>query len=488
MNKNMKLIKITLPYFVKYRKILILDLIAASLTTVAGFILPIVLSELTNLGMAGTLTVRVVATLSITYGILKIIETIARYYMTNIGHRMGAMIETDMRSDFYDHLMGLPTSYYNDTKVGQIMTRVTSDLADITEFAHHAPEELFIVSIQMVVSLLVLGNINGWLTLFIFLLLPLMFIFSRKNRVSMKDEQMNQRRQIGNLNAGIEDSLSGIRVVKSFANEPIEINKFEGGNQNFLNIKTDFYIAMASFTSTTSLFEGDATSVKEVELVGNDAPNTLEAALGTERTGDSSASGAGGGSGGESALHGHTETSKEKDIDRENYFRIVDKYINEHYTSERDLPLILYALPENQAVFRKLSKNNHLIEDGIEESGANVNFKVVQEKALAKNVEIVIKQKEKLFNRFRETSLKFRVDNQLNDLAMSATEGRIEELLVNKDYHQRGIITPEGEFEDVDHDFVKRLITRVISTKGKVFVVNSDDMPVGINLSARLRY
>lgn len=256
MKKNINLIRITLPYFIRYRRILIIDLIAASLTTIAGFILPIVLSELTNLGMAGTLTVKVVVTLSITYGFLKIVETIARYFMTNIGHRMGAMIETDMRSDLYDHLMDLPTSYYNDTKVGQIMTRVTSDLSDITEFAHHAPEELFIVSIQMVVSLLVLGSINAWLTLFIFLLLPLMFIFSRKNRASMKDEQMNQRRQIGNLNAGIEDSLSGIRVVKSFANEPIEIDKFEGGNQNFLNIKTDFYIAMASFTSTTSLFEG----------------------------------------------------------------------------------------------------------------------------------------------------------------------------------------------------------------------------------------
>lgn len=256
MKNNINLIKITLPYFKKYWRILLIDLIAASLTTVAGFILPITLSELTNLGMAGTLTVRIVATLSITYGILKIVEIIARYYMTNIGHRMGAMIETDMRSDLYDHLMDLPTSYYNDTKVGQIMTRVTSDLSDITEFAHHAPEEIFIVSIQMVVSLIVLGSINAWLTLFIFLLLPLMFIFSRKNRTTMKEEQMNQRRQIGNLNAGIEDSLSGIRVVKSFANEPIEIDKFEGGNQNFLNIKTDFYSAMASFTSTTSLFEG----------------------------------------------------------------------------------------------------------------------------------------------------------------------------------------------------------------------------------------
>lgn len=254
--ENINLIRITLPYFKKYWRILVLDLIAASLTTVAGFILPLVLSQFTNLGMAGTLTLKVVSNLTIVYGVLKIIEIIARYYMTNIGHRMGAMIETDMRSDLYDHLMSLPTSYYNDTKVGQIMTRVTSDLADITEFAHHAPEEIFIVSIQVVVSLLILGSINAWLTLLIFLLLPFMYIFSRKNRTSMKLEQMKQRRQIGNLNAGIEDSLSGIRVVKSFANEPIEIDKFEGGNQNFLTIKKDFYSAMASFTSTTSLFEG----------------------------------------------------------------------------------------------------------------------------------------------------------------------------------------------------------------------------------------
>lgn len=256
MKENINLIRITLPYFKKYWRILVLDLIAASLTTVAGFILPLVLSEFTNLGMAGTLTLKVVSNLTIVYGVLKIIEIIARYFMTNIGHRMGAMIETDMRSDLYDHLMSLPTSYYNDTKVGQIMTRVTSDLADITEFAHHAPEEIFIVSIQVVVSLVILGSINAWLTLLIFLLLPFMYIFSRKNRTSMKVEQMKQRRQIGNLNAGIEDSLSGIRVVKSFANEPIEIDKFEGGNQNFLTIKKDFYSAMASFTSTTSLFEG----------------------------------------------------------------------------------------------------------------------------------------------------------------------------------------------------------------------------------------
>lgn len=256
MENTFNLLRTVLPYFKKYWRILVIDLIAASLTTVAGFILPLILSELTNLGMSGTLTLSIIISLSITYAVLKIVEIIARYFMTNIGHRMGAMIETDMRSDLYDHLMSLPTSYYNDTKVGHIMTRVTSDLADITEFAHHAPEEVFIVTIQIIVSLGVLGSINGRLTLLIFLLLPMMFLFSRKNRSSMKDEQMNQRKQVGNLNAEIEDSLSGIRVVKSFANEPIEINKFEGGNQHFLTIKRDFYVAMASFTSTTSLFEG----------------------------------------------------------------------------------------------------------------------------------------------------------------------------------------------------------------------------------------
>lgn len=256
MKKSFSLIKVVLPYFKKYWRILVLDLLAASLTTVAGFILPLILSEVTNLGMAGTLTISVVRNLTIIYAVLKLVEMISQYYMTNIGHRMGAMIETDMRSDLYEHLMSLPTSYYNDTKVGQIMTRVTSDLFDITEFAHHGPEEAFIVTIQIIVSLVILGTINPWLTFLIFLFLPLMFFFSRKNRTSMQDEQMNQRKQVGNLNAGIEDSLSGIRVVKSFANESLEIDKFEGGNQRFLSIKTGFYIAMASFTSTTSLFEG----------------------------------------------------------------------------------------------------------------------------------------------------------------------------------------------------------------------------------------
>ncbi|MRJ47508.1 baeRF6 domain-containing protein [Fundicoccus ignavus] len=245
------------------------------------------------------------------------------------------------------------------------------------------------------------------------------------------------------------------------------------------------YFVLVLNRENIRLFEGDTTSVKEISL-DDDAPKTLEIALGTEKTGGNSASVSAGG--GESAMHGHTETSKEKEIDRENYFRIVDKFIHENYTAVRDLPLILFALVDNQAVFRKISKSKFLLPEGIEESGANVNLNQVQDKAIKKNAEIIAKQKEVVFSRFRETTTKYRIDNQLNDLAMSATEGRIDELIVNKGYRQRGIITDQGEYEEVDHDFVKRLITKVIAAKGKVFIVDQDEMPVGINLSARLRY
>ena len=237
------------------------------------------------------------------------------------------------------------------------------------------------------------------------------------------------------------------------------------------------------------VFEGDATSVKEIDFEDDDAPRTLNDALGSELTGGGANSGAYSATGGgEQGYHGNNDTSHEKDIDRENYFREVDNYIHENYSSARDLPLILYALSENQAVFRELSKNPYLIDGRIEESGANANFNTVQEKALNKNIEIVKKEQETMFNRFRETAPKFRVDNQLDDLSMSAIEGRIEELLVNKGYSQSGTITDNGSFEESDKDFLKQLITKVATAKGKIYIVPDDDMPEGINVSARLRY
>lgn len=256
MKSNLELVKVILPYFKKYRGILTKDLIASALTTISAFVLPIILRQLTNFGADGILTWFVVMQLTVTYFILKAIEIIANYYKVNIGHRMGALIETDMRSDMYHHLMSLPNSYYTKNKVGQIMSRLTNDLFDITEFSHHGPEEILIFAIQVLGSFLVLSQLNIGLTLTIFILLPLMFWASRYFRYQMQIEQYRQRQQIGNLNANIEDSLSGISVVKSFANEDHSIENFEKGNQGFYSIKKNFYISMAGFQSITGIFEG----------------------------------------------------------------------------------------------------------------------------------------------------------------------------------------------------------------------------------------
>ena len=182
MLSTLDLIKVIKPYFSKYKHILVYDLIFALLTTLAGFILPLVLRQLTNYGASGSLTGSIIASLSLIFIVLKVVEVIARYYMTNVGHRMGALIETDMRRDLFDHLMALDNDYYNENRVGELMSKVTNDLFDITEFSHHAPEEYLIFAVQTVVSFIILGIINLPLTLVIFIMLPLMFVVSRKFR------------------------------------------------------------------------------------------------------------------------------------------------------------------------------------------------------------------------------------------------------------------------------------------------------------------
>lgn len=259
--RNMKtstLIKRFAPYFKKYSKILILDLFCASLTTICEMVLPLMVRFITNKGMNDlqSLTLELIFTIGALYLVLRIIDTAAYYYMANIGHMMGAYIETDMRTDLFAHLQKLPYSYYDNTKVGQIMARITSDLFDITEFAHHCPEEFFIAALKIVVSFIILSSINLPLTLIIFSIVPIMFVslryFNRKMRRAFKAS----RHQIGELNSQVEDSLLGVRVVKSFANEEIEEEKFEQGNGDFLHIKKDMYRYMAGFHSTTRLFDG----------------------------------------------------------------------------------------------------------------------------------------------------------------------------------------------------------------------------------------
>ena len=235
-----------------------LDLVCAALTTVCEIVLPLIVRFITDAGLSdmASLTVGTILRLGGFYLILRVMDAAANYYMASIGHVMGARIETDMRRDLFDHLQRLSHAYYNNTKVGQIMARVTSDLFDVTEFAHHCPEEFFIAFIKIAASFCILGFMNIWLTLIIFALIPLMLVcsmyFNKKMRRSFKES----RNQLGELNAQVEDSLLGVRVVKSFANEDLEREKFGEGNQLFLSIKKKMYRYMAGFQTTTRVFDG----------------------------------------------------------------------------------------------------------------------------------------------------------------------------------------------------------------------------------------
>ena len=255
---NLKLIKIAMPYFKRYKSILFIDLLCAGLTTASEMVLPLILRYMTNLGIQdkNLLTMGLVARLAILFIVIKLIELVAVYYMASIGHIMGAKIETDMRSDVYKHLQTLSDRFYNETKVGQIMSRMTNDLFDITEFAHHCPEEYFIGFIKIIVSLVILLNINVPLTIAIYILIPFMFICSSKFKNRMRDAQIKQRAHIGNLNSSIEDSLLGIKVVKSFANEDVEREKFTKENNKFLSIKELFYKSMAGFNTINRAVDG----------------------------------------------------------------------------------------------------------------------------------------------------------------------------------------------------------------------------------------
>lgn len=256
--KNFRYIRKIFPYFNKYRSILIIDLICAAFTTASEMILPLILRYLSNTGINNfeELTMGLITKLALLFILLKAIELTAQYYMSSIGHIMGAKIETDMRHDVYSHLQKMSDSFYNETKVGVIMSRITNDLFDITEFAHHCPEEYFIGLIKIGVSLIILLNINVKVTIFMYLMIPLMIYFSMKYNRRMKMAQKDQRVHIGNLNSQIEDSLLGIRVVKSFANEEIESEKFNKENRKFLGLKKQFYKAMASFNVVTKMFDG----------------------------------------------------------------------------------------------------------------------------------------------------------------------------------------------------------------------------------------
>ena len=234
------------------------DLLCAGLTTVCELVLPMIVREITGRATENIaeLTLDLILKCGLLYVILRVIDTAANYYMTTVGHIMGTKIETDMRRDLFSHLQKLSFSYYDNTKVGTLMSRITTDLFDVTEFAHHCPEEFFIAGIKIVCSFAILCTMSVPLTLIIFAVIPLMIAALVFFRFKMKKNFSESRKHIGELNSQIEDSLLGIRVVKSFAREDLEKDKFEKSNKKFFKLKSERYHIMGGFTSSTRLFDG----------------------------------------------------------------------------------------------------------------------------------------------------------------------------------------------------------------------------------------
>ncbi|MBQ7184514.1 MAG: ABC transporter ATP-binding protein [Clostridia bacterium] len=256
--KGTVLFKRFLPYYRKYLGEVIFDMVCAVMTTAATLALPLLVREITNRAVADAAGIEVtwILSLGLIYLFLRLVDSAANYLMQAKGHIMGAKLEKDMRSDLFAHLQQLSFSYYNSTKVGQIMSRITSDLFDVTEFSHHFPEEVLIAAVQITVSFVVLIRINVPLTLGLFALVPLMVFFARNYSGKMRAAFSQGRHQVGEINAQVEDSLLGVRVVRSFANEPLEIEKFEKGNEKFLRFKKLQYHFMGAFGTVIRAFEG----------------------------------------------------------------------------------------------------------------------------------------------------------------------------------------------------------------------------------------
>ncbi len=256
--KTSVLLKRFVPYYRKYVGTMVMDLFCAALTTVCELVLPMILRYITNVGMTdlSALTLKTILTIGTVYLVLRIIDGMASFYMAYTGHVMGASIETDMREDAFAHLQKLSDNYFNNTKVGQIMSRITSDLFDVTEFAHHCPEEFFIAFIKAVVSFVILARVNLLLTAIVFVLIPVMAVSCTYFNLQVRKAFKRQRNHIGELNARIEDSLLGNKVVRAFANEALELKKFSHDNQEFLQIKRQTYKYMAAFQNTIRIFDG----------------------------------------------------------------------------------------------------------------------------------------------------------------------------------------------------------------------------------------
>lgn len=253
MKENLKKM---ISYYKPYKGVFFSDMLFAIMASTIALVIPLVVRYVTStvIFMNKQEAVQSLLIIGISVTALILIQCYCNYYISNYGHVMGAKIEYDMRAEIFAHFQKMPFSFYDDQKVGQLMSRITSDLFDITELLHHGPENLIISLIKIIGALVILLSINIKLAIAAFVLIPIMIVYAYFFNKKMKQTFRMNRVKIAEINEQIEDNLSGIRVVKSFANEAIENKKFKQGNDGFLRAKKDNYKYMGGYHSGLTAF------------------------------------------------------------------------------------------------------------------------------------------------------------------------------------------------------------------------------------------
>ena len=254
----MNTIKKFIHYYGPYKAVFFIDLICAAVISLVDLAYPQILRTMTKTLFTEdkSIILHALPVIAASLFVMYIVQSLCKYYVTCQGHMMGAKMERDMRRELFDHYQELSFSYYSKNNSGQMMSKLVSDLFDISEFAHHGPENLFISLVKIVGAFIFLFFINKKLALPLIILVIVMFVFSFRQNAKMQETFMENRRKIGDVNASLQDTLSGIRVVQSFANEDIERAKFKKSNEAFLVSKRDNYHCMGSFMSSNLFFQG----------------------------------------------------------------------------------------------------------------------------------------------------------------------------------------------------------------------------------------
>jgi ATP-binding cassette, subfamily B, bacterial len=255
---SLKKISRFIAYYKPYKLLFFADMLCALVVSGVDLSFPILVRNLLDKGINNVqgLAFDLILKVAILMVSLRVIEYLCNYFITAWGHIMGARMEFDMRRDIFSHLQKLSFNYFDNTKTGQIMSRIVNDLFDISELAHHGPEEIFISVIKVVGAFIILMTVDVKLTLIIFAFIPFMMTFAFYYNNKMRSVFKRNRQKIADVNAQLEDSIAGIRVVKSFSNEELEKQKFGVGNQEFLDTKKESYYYMGKFFSGIRLFDG----------------------------------------------------------------------------------------------------------------------------------------------------------------------------------------------------------------------------------------